>query len=65
VGIRGKESHLTFRVATISTVCVGFDKFADGQTVGCFFGGAAGVFAHGVSFGLDESSIARASKKCL
>jgi len=38
-GIRGKESHLTFRIATIGTVCVGLDEFSDREPIRGFIPG--------------------------
>ena len=46
VGVFGKESHLTFRIATIGAVCVSLDELADGEAIRGFFGGDGDVFAH-------------------
>jgi hypothetical protein len=46
MGVRGKEGHLTLRVATIGAVCVGLDKLSDGEAIRCFTGGNGGVLAH-------------------
>jgi hypothetical protein len=36
VSVQGKESHLTFRIATIGAVRVGFDELSNGETICCF-----------------------------
>src|ERR1700689_2065314 len=46
MGVRGEESHLTFRIATIGTACVVFDEFTDREAIRCFFGGDVSVFCH-------------------
>ena len=46
VGVRGKERHLTFCIATICTVRIGLDEFSNGQAVRSFTGGDTKVFAH-------------------
>jgi hypothetical protein len=38
VGVRGKECHLTFRIATIGAVRIGLDEFADSEAIRGFFG---------------------------
>jgi hypothetical protein len=38
VGVRRKECHLTFRIATIGTVRVGLDEFADCEAIRGFLG---------------------------
>src|SRR6516165_3776987 len=43
----GEESHLTFCIATIGTVRVGFDELSNGETVGRFAGGEREVLRHG------------------
>src|ERR1700752_2316512 len=46
VRICGEKSHLTFRIATISAVCIGLNQFADGEPVRGFIWGDTDVFAH-------------------
>src|ERR1700756_3800034 len=46
VRICGKKSHLTFRIATISAVCIGLNQFADGEPIRGFAGGDRDVLAH-------------------
>src|SRR5580692_3918056 len=43
MSVRGEESHLTSRVATIGAVCVGLDELSDREPIRCFFGGNAGL----------------------
>jgi hypothetical protein len=38
VGVRGKECHLTFRIATIGAVRIGFDEFTDSEAIRSFLG---------------------------
>ncbi len=42
----GKERHLTFRIATIGAVCVGFDELPDSEAIRGFLGGDRDVLAH-------------------
>jgi len=46
MGVWGEESHLTFRITTISTVRVSLDQFPDGEAICGFFGGNGHVFTH-------------------
>src|ERR1700758_264070 len=46
VRICGEKSHLTFRIATIGTMCIGFNELPDGEAVRGFAGGDRDVFAH-------------------
>jgi hypothetical protein len=44
--VSGVNRHLTFRIATIGAVCVGFDEFADREAVCGLIGGGGDVLAH-------------------
>src|ERR1700747_2127541 len=46
MGVWGKESHLTFGIATISAVCIGLNQLADGEPIRGFIWGDADLFAH-------------------
>jgi hypothetical protein len=46
MGVCGKERHLTFRIATIGAVCVGFDQLTNGEAIRGFARGDGDVFAH-------------------
>jgi hypothetical protein len=54
MGVCGKERHLTFRIATIGAVCVGFDQLTDGEAIRGFARGDGDVFAHLREFNLTE-----------
>jgi hypothetical protein len=57
VGVCGKKSHLTCRIATIGAVCVGVDELADSEAIRDFAGRDGNVFAHElVSLGLKQGS---------
>ena len=46
VGVRGKEKHLTFRIATIGAMCIGLDELPDSEAIRGLVGGEGNVFAH-------------------
>src|ERR1700740_110324 len=56
MGVRGEESHLTLRVATIGAVRVGLDEFADREAIGGFRGRDCDVLAHELSLGLEDGA---------
>ena len=43
--VRCEERHLTFRIATIGAVSVGFDELPDREAVRCFAGRDGRLFA--------------------
>jgi hypothetical protein len=49
VGVPGKESHLSLRVATIGAMGVGLDEFSDGKAIRGFCGRDGDVHAHEIS----------------
>src|ERR1700733_2294790 len=57
VCVVGKESHLTFRIATVGAVRVGLDELANCKAIRGFFGRDSYVLAHWlVSLGLNDGS---------
>jgi hypothetical protein len=46
VRICGEKGHLTFRIATISAVCIGLDELPDREAVRGFARGDRDVLAH-------------------
>ena len=46
VRIWSKQRHLTFRIATIGAVCVGFDELSNSEAIRDFAGGDCQVLAH-------------------
>jgi hypothetical protein len=50
MGVRGKESHLTGRVAPVGTMRISLDEFPDGEAIRGFLGGDADVFAQEFPF---------------
>ena len=44
VGVRSKERHLTFRIATIGAMCVGLHELPDSEAIRGFVGGEGNVF---------------------
>src|SRR5580700_12065816 len=55
--ICGEESHLTFRIATISAVCIGLNQFADGKPIRGFIWGDADLFAHSSSYLIQQERL--------
>jgi hypothetical protein len=49
VSVGGKERYLTFRIATVCALRVGFDEFSDRQAICSFTGRDCDVFPHGCS----------------
>jgi len=46
VSVCGKKCHLSFRIASISIICVGFYELVYSESIGGFVWGNADVLAH-------------------
>jgi hypothetical protein len=60
--VRGKESRLAFRIASISAMGVSLDQLADGEAIRDFLGGDGAVFCSS-TFPLGIEDVA-SFKKC-